>query len=71
MPERHIGAEEEILVSPSRCFTSAGVDAQFVELKFGKVVSGRVDIRTNPQVNINFFNLSLNIFNLLFYLKYL
>gem|GEM_PF-6635078 len=35
---------------PSDTFTSAGVDAHFAQSTFGKVVTGDIDIKTNPSV---------------------
>lgn len=35
---------------PPDTFTSAGVDAHFAQSTFGKVVTGDVDIKTNPSV---------------------
>lgn len=35
---------------PPDTFTSVGVDARFAQSTFGKVVTGDVDVRTNPSV---------------------
>lgn len=35
---------------PPDVFTSAGIDIQFTQSTFGKIITGDIDIKTNPQV---------------------
>jgi len=35
---------------PPDVFTSVGIDADFAQSKFGKIVTGDINLRTNPEV---------------------